>query len=218
MKRVILFTDMRLSGGTTGGAVTAIVMVYEMTMDYSVIVHMTITVAISYAVRTLISKQSIYTLKLQRRGHAIPNALQANLAFIRKTKELTDPHFAIFPSSISILDFLLKASALKEIGFFLVYKAGKINGVFTYDDAIKISKSEHDRLLGEFASLDFITVPETAPLTSVIEKLGERNAKFILVTRDTYDGEIRDVRGFLPKERIVDTLVEQSELFSVDSY
>jgi CIC family chloride channel protein len=204
-------------GGTTGAAVTAIVMVYEMTMDYSVIVPMTITVAISYAVRTLISKQSIYTLKLQRRGHAIPNALQANLAFIRKTSELADAHFAVFPSSMSLSDFFIKAPSIKTANFFLAEKDGKIAGFFTFDDVIKIPNNDHQKSLQEFASQDFITVLETAPLSSVIEKLGDRNARFILVTRETFKSEIADVRGFLPKERIVDTLVEQNELFSSDS-
>jgi CIC family chloride channel protein len=204
-------------GGTTGAAVTAIVMVYEMTMDYSVIVPMTITVAISYAVRTLISKQSIYTLKLQRRGHAIPNALQANLALIRRTGELANTHFAVFPSSMSLSEFFIKAPSIKTTRFFLVEKDGKIGGVFIFDDVMKIPKDEHNRSLEEFASQDFITVSETASLTAVIEKLGVRNTRFILVTRDTYKPEMTDVRGFLPKESIVDTLVEQNELFSTDS-
>jgi CIC family chloride channel protein len=65
-------------GGATGAALAAIVMIFEMTLDYNVIIPMTITVALSYGVRRLLSRQSIYTLKLVRRGHYMPEALRAD--------------------------------------------------------------------------------------------------------------------------------------------
>ena len=37
-------------GGSTGAAMTAIVMIFEMTLDYNVIIPLTITVAISYEI------------------------------------------------------------------------------------------------------------------------------------------------------------------------
>ncbi len=55
-------------GGVTGAAMTAIVIIFEMTLDYNVILPITITVALSYGLRTMLLKESIYTLKLVRRG------------------------------------------------------------------------------------------------------------------------------------------------------
>ena len=59
-------------GGTTGAALAGIVMIYEMTMDYRVIIPMTITVALSYGVRRMLVRDSIYTRKLMLRGHTCP--------------------------------------------------------------------------------------------------------------------------------------------------
>jgi CIC family chloride channel protein len=59
-------------GGSTGAVMTAIVMIFEMTMDYTVIIPVTITVALSHGIRKMLSPQSIYTLKLVRRGHLMP--------------------------------------------------------------------------------------------------------------------------------------------------
>ena len=73
-------------GGSTGAAMTAIVMIFEMTLDYTVIIPMTITVALSYGVRTLLQPQSIYTLKLARRGHRIPASLRTNFYSLKKRK------------------------------------------------------------------------------------------------------------------------------------
>jgi CIC family chloride channel protein len=63
-------------GGSTGAAMTAIVMIFEMTRDYTVIIPMAITVAISYAIRKQLSAATIYTERLVRRGHFMPDDLQ----------------------------------------------------------------------------------------------------------------------------------------------
>ena len=66
-------------GGVTGAAMTSIVMIFEMTLDYSVILPMTITVAISYGIRKMSVHESIYTQKLICSGHTIPDSLRASL-------------------------------------------------------------------------------------------------------------------------------------------
>jgi CIC family chloride channel protein len=66
-------------GGATGAVVTAIVMIFEMTRDYHVIIPLMIAVSIAYGIRRIYMESSIYDLKLIRRGHYIPNALQTNL-------------------------------------------------------------------------------------------------------------------------------------------
>jgi CIC family chloride channel protein len=205
-----------LVGGATGAAVTAIVMVYEMTLDYSVIVPMTITVAISYGVRTLISNQSIYTLKLQRRGHSIPNALQANLAFIKKVEELIDPHFSVFSSNLDLKTFFSQVILLKNTAYFVIEDQKKISGILTLEDAVKMQAHGLEKTLGQLADRDFITITEGSPLTLLIEKLRSKNARYILVVKNKFSPKLEDIRGILPKARITDTLIEQSELFSSD--
>ena len=66
-------------GGATGAAMAAIVMIFEMTLDYTVIVPMTLTVAISYAVRRGLIKDSIYTRKLTMRGESVPETMRADV-------------------------------------------------------------------------------------------------------------------------------------------
>ncbi len=48
-------------GATTGAAITAIVMVFELTRDYNVIVPMIMCVTLAIAVRRALLPQSIYT-------------------------------------------------------------------------------------------------------------------------------------------------------------
>ena len=69
-------------GGSTGAAMAAIVMIFEMTLDYTVIIPMTLTVAISYGVRRSLIKDSIYTRKLTLRGESVPETMRADRSIL----------------------------------------------------------------------------------------------------------------------------------------
>lgn len=75
-------------GGATGAAMAAIVMIFEMTRDYNVIIPITITVALSYGIRRAFCPESIYTLKLVRRGRHAPWALHADLGQVQIARDL----------------------------------------------------------------------------------------------------------------------------------
>ena len=78
-------------GGSTGAAMAAIVMIFEMTLDYTVIVPMTLTVAISYAVRRSLIKDSIYTRKLTLRGESVPETMRADIQLSHGAARIMHP-------------------------------------------------------------------------------------------------------------------------------
>jgi predicted transcriptional regulator len=69
----------------------AIVMIFEMTLDYTVMVPMTLTVAISYGVRRSLIRDSIYTRKLTLRGEPVPETLRADIQFSRRAASIMHP-------------------------------------------------------------------------------------------------------------------------------
>jgi CIC family chloride channel protein len=78
-------------GGTTGAAMAAIVMIFEMTLDYTVIIPMTLTVALSYGVRKSLIGDSIYTRKLTLRGESVPMSMRADVHFSRLAASIMQP-------------------------------------------------------------------------------------------------------------------------------
>jgi CIC family chloride channel protein len=66
-------------GGGTGAAMTAILMIFEMTGDYTTIVPVIIAVASAIGMRRLIIADNIYTMKLTRRGQHIPRDRHSHL-------------------------------------------------------------------------------------------------------------------------------------------
>ena len=79
--------------GTTGAVLTAITMLFEMTRDYSAILPIVLTVALACVTRTMISPESIYTLKLLRRGHPVPEGLQAAVTAAQHAHNIMNPDF-----------------------------------------------------------------------------------------------------------------------------
>jgi len=65
-------------GAVTGAVVTGMVMVFEMIRDFDVIAPLLITTALAYGLRRLLLEESVYMMKLARRGHYIPELRQTS--------------------------------------------------------------------------------------------------------------------------------------------
>jgi CIC family chloride channel protein len=118
-------------GGTTGAAMAAIVMIFEMTLDYSVVIPMTITVALSYGVRRLFSRDSIYTLKLARRGHFTPGALQADAHFVQPARRAMDEHFRVVPATMMLSELESALDEAKDVTTVIVRDGTEIAGALS---------------------------------------------------------------------------------------
>jgi CIC family chloride channel protein len=202
-------------GGATGAAMAAIVMIFEMTLDYNVIIPITITVALSYGIRKLLSSESIYTMKLVRRGHYMPEALQTNLHHLKRARDVMETHFGVVPASSMLDEFAQMVSEQTTISWFLVEDLNGIAGVIAKDAALgALGPSAKTVRLGEIAHKDYITVAEDTTLFEVIARMRSSRASVALVRRDGGAISARDVEGLITKERIADAMVEAIELFS----
>jgi CIC family chloride channel protein len=61
-----------MAGGGSGAAVTAVIMILEMTPDFEIVMPMIIAVAVSNSVRQFLSRETVYTIRLVARKHFIP--------------------------------------------------------------------------------------------------------------------------------------------------
>lgn len=82
-------------GGSTGASITAIIMTFEMTRDYSTILPIIITTVLAHMTRKAISEDSIYTLKLVRRGHVVPEGLQAAVHAAQRVQDVMTQSFRL---------------------------------------------------------------------------------------------------------------------------
>jgi CIC family chloride channel protein len=204
-----------VAGGATGAPMAAIVMIFEMTLDYNVVIPMTITVALSYAIRKLLCRESIYTMKLTRRGHRIPEALQASTHELKRAGDVMDTLLLALPASTTLDEFAQKVSKHSAISLFLVEDPNKrIIGVVSRDVALRTSdQASSATTLGDIKREDFVSVAEEATLSEILEKMRYSNTSIALVTDGKSDVSTDSVKGLITKQHVGGAMMDGLDLF-----
>lgn len=210
--------------GATGAALAAIVMIFEMTLDYNVIIPMTITVALSYGIRRMLSKESIYTLKLARRGRQLPQMLHADLHYLTQAAFAMQKRCPILPARCPImsadqtLEECAHACALSpEDLWFVVADGTSIVGVISKAMLYDALQAEAKVTLAEIASRNYITAAENTSLYALLKGLFSQQASVALILANKDETTIESLRGIVTKEQIADSMagdVEMSSLWS----
>jgi len=200
-------------GGATGAAMAAIVMIFEMTLNYNVIIPMTITVAIAYGIRKVLSKESIYTLKLVRRGHHIPEALQANILFVKQAQDVMNTSFSRVSADTTLDQFARTLLRQRDVTRFIVEKYGEIVGVVTRDSVLSAAEQmEGSTPLMQVASRDYMRVTEETRVLEIVKKMRSMPVFFALVIPQGKSMLADNVKGLIGEEEITHALGDVVEL------
>ncbi len=201
-------------GGSTGAAMAAIVMIFEMTLDYRVIIPMTITVAISYGVRKVVCPESIYTLKLARRGHNMPDALQTNAHFLKRASELMDRHFLPIPASTPLDEVAPLLEKDDTIAFYLVVDGDTVKGILTRERAQgMVRQNDKSVSAGDVPLMPFVVVPLSAHLVDIVEALHVNRATVALASNEPREASPDHIQGVIDKTRIIDSVGDALQIY-----
>jgi chloride channel protein, CIC family len=201
-------------GGATGAAITAIVMIFEMTRDYNVIVPMTITVAISYGVRKVLLKESIYTLKLARRGHYMPEALQTNFQHMRLARDLKNNTVALVPAEVTLAQLREKLAEPGATPLFVVEDDDQIKGVLTEEMAYRAMRRQPDTATArEVANTNYDVISENTTLFEIVTRMHANRTDVFLVSANLALNTAKEVRGWISREQIANSMAEGIGLF-----
>jgi CIC family chloride channel protein len=206
-------------GGATGAAMTAVTMIFEMTRDYAIVLPMILAVAVALGVRRMLSRENIYTLKLARRGHWIPKALQANMFLVRKAKEVMERRVLVVPADLGLNAFLLQPDHGSGMQHIIVSKGERICGVVRINTALRhgIAEAGADIAFGAVASRDFTLAREDDAAFDVIKRMWRRHALMAIVVRSN-DGGYRlprpgDIVGVISKEHVADAVAGSIQVY-----
>jgi len=204
-----------LVGGATGAAMAAIVMIFEMTLDYNVIIPMTIAVALSYGVRSRLCSASIYTLKLTRRGHSVPESLRTNVHELRRAEDLMEAVRARVEASRTLDDAARMLAESGDVSWFLVVDGERVVGVVTAADVLAaIGQRGRDATLGEIVRRDWLRVGPRTRLVDIVSGIRARGAACVLVLDESEPVAPDAVRGLITKVEIADALAQLSEFYA----
>ena len=184
--------------GATRASITAVVILFELTGQYSIILPLMIAIALAAGTSHLLSRQTIYTQKLWRRGvdidrHATDNLTAADVAapparVLTEHMRLHEAAELITGASVPLLPVLASD--------------GRYLGCVTAEDAVAAieggSPPEHiDALIQRLP-----TIPGDARLPDVIEALSGHGAAGLPVI----DGEPARLAGWITYENVLNRL------------
>jgi len=202
-------------GGGTGAVMTAVVMIFEMTLDYDIVMPMILAVATSVGVRRVLSHENIYTLKLVRRGRAIPKALHANMFLVRRAAEVMDTDVLVLPAETSFSKFLAQPEHAGRLRHVVVTRKGRLFGVIRVNTSLRrgIEGAHVDVTLGEVASRDFTIVSEDEVVFDVIERMWRKAATMAVVVHGRGTPHAEDVLGVITKEHVADSVAASVRIY-----
>jgi CIC family chloride channel protein len=170
-----------LVAGTTRAPITAIIIVFELTNDYNIILPLMVTCIISTILSSKLSRESIYTLKLLLRNIHLKEGTETNIMESIQVKDVYAKDF----DRISISDnfSMVVNKIIRGHGpeFPVIDKKGKLRGIISMYD-IKDYLFEKDSLSNLLIAKD-LTVPK---FTHVDE---EDHCQKALDLMSTYDLE-----------------------------
>ena len=180
---------------TTRATLTAIVLLFEMTASYEIILPLMLSCVVADAVCYVFSENSIYTSKLARRGINIDlGAGQDLMRMIRVKEAMSNEVMTIKPDKP--LEIALQM--IEDTGHMslpVVNDNGKLYGIITWAD-IHTAALNHERHLtvGDYCVTDLITVNPEDTLDQALDCLGAREISHLPVVnkrqKDTIIGII----------------------------
>ena len=187
-----------LVGAATGAVVTAFVMIFEMTRDYNIIVPVMITAAIAYGVRRLLLTDSIYTMKLTRRGHFIPDALHTSLYMLRSAADFVSTPMQRFDAEqplSALIDDLRKRARVPHV---IVVRGGKLHGVMSARRIVHLLRQGvPSGTIGDHARTKFAVVHAKDQIFDVLAQIRVHDTDIAVVTSEGRLESVDDIIGIV---------------------
>ncbi len=169
-------------GGATGASMTAIVMIFEMTRDYNVIVPLVLAVALSVGVRRWLVAENIYTIKLRNRGRPIPTIRHTNMYLVQQARDLMSARFVVLPVETTIEAALSVVGEKPAGSHIVVTDEGRILG-FVRFGSVPYKPAHNKQTLRDIVSTDFVIAPETSILNTIVTRMNRRERSFAIVVK-----------------------------------
>jgi CIC family chloride channel protein len=169
----------------------------------------------SIGVRRVLSAETIYTLKLVRRGRAIPKARHANMFLVRAAHEVMDRDIQILDASISFDAYLRQPGHAGRLRHVVVTDQDQLYGVIRVNTGLRrgLESAYTGVSLRDVASRNFVVVSATATAFEVIRRMWRNNALMAVVLHNNGAPRASDVAGIITKEHVADSVADSIKAY-----
>ncbi len=179
-------------GGTTHAPITAMLIIFEMTNDYHIILPLMLCAAVSTLVSSQISKESIYTLKLARRGINLKRGVEVNVMGSIAVESIMERKAKTISANQTVADFLKLLQETPVTSFPVIDVTGKLVGVLSLQHVREVlldeSRAGLERILivQDIADTDPPVLHPNHTLNDAMMTFGKRDSEQLpVVSPDT---------------------------------
>ncbi len=195
-------------GAGTGAVMTAIIMVFEMTRDYAIIVPVIVAVAVAAGVRRWLIGETIYTVKLRHRGHHIPKERRMNLYLVKQAQDVMERRF-ILAKAGTTLNEAVDAEVEDDLRAIVVEREGRIVGLVNPRSGLwREARTNPTALVDRFVEKRPALCRDTDLLSLALVRLKRHQSGAAIVFHGDGRPKASDVVGVITKRAIADAVIE----------
>jgi CIC family chloride channel protein len=200
--------------GATHAPMTAMLIIFEMTRDYRIILPLMVVVVISTLVAGRLYANSIYTIKLVKRGIDLRGGKDINVLKSHTVAEVMDEKFDVIPPGMTLVDIFRHLETTRDSYLIVNDREGFLRGVLTIQDMrALLSRHELDYLIvaQDMVKAETVTLFPDDDLETANEIFAQRGFGLIpVVARDNPRMVVGVIRrsdlGDYYNKRLIDTL------------
>jgi CIC family chloride channel protein len=181
-------------GAATHAPITGILIIFEMTGDYKIILPLMIATTISSFLSTRLIRGSIYTLKLQKRGIHISQGKEINILKSMQVKDVMRPSIEIITPETKISAVIEKFIQSEHSFCYIKDRSGNITDKISQTELSAIAPDYEDLkdfiLAQDISTPNLLVVNETDHLDYVMKEFTKENIDEIPVVSSQGSGEI----------------------------
>ena len=167
-----------LFAAATHASITAIIIVFEMSGDYRLILPLMFATVIATLVSERLRRENIYTLKLARRGIQISGGRDVDVMQGVQVQEAMVPQLDTVPLEMGLTDLMAEFRRLNRRALPVVNEQGDLCGivsVYDMENALEQGRSVRETHVGDIATTDLIVAYPDETIAAVLPRIGARD-------------------------------------------
>ena len=176
-----------LIAGTTRATITAILLVFELSNDYAIILPTMLAAATAVVISSRLSRESIYTVRLVREGIHLRRGVEITVMGSLRVRDVMQGVGQTIPQSMQFTELLDLIERSADNTFSVVDGKGFLVGVLSYQDIRSVLSHRGDPGLdplivaGDIATPDPVTVHPGQTLNDAMRLFGLRDLSMLPV-------------------------------------
>jgi CIC family chloride channel protein len=166
-----------VTAAATGAPITAILLVFEMTNDYGIMLPLMLSTVIAWLVARQFARDNLYTGWLRRRGEHIEQGADRDLMDTLRVGEVFDPAPPAIPEGMAVSRLLQRLAHGEASDLPVIDSDGRVVGVVTVAQLGRIAKSHTeatDLLVAADIAIPAEVIGPTDSVREAVRRMGVR--------------------------------------------